>query len=305
MMTALPLPPTAVELFEGKPTTTSVTVAEVFGKEHRTVLRAIDGLELPPDYRQHNFVQTVVARSNPSGGAAIESRAYRMTKDGFTILAFGFTGAKAMAFKVAYIQAFNQMQEQLQAQRAPAQGRTLQISERAWAHMGQEWIACQNDLQALRGAVDHLATRLNHIAAPSNYPALPAPNTGAYTITVQPTPPSAPAVSYPLSHYSAARFAQALLDEARERHQANPEQACIFFTHRALARVLRRLYPEELVHLPSCQQKRLARALVDQLPAFGSHQDRYPHNSRHTTVRSYYGRYYHYERGPESAILVQ
>ena len=39
---------------------------------------------------------------------------YLMNRDGFTLLAFSFTGKKAMAFKVAYINRFNEMEKQLQ-----------------------------------------------------------------------------------------------------------------------------------------------------------------------------------------------
>ncbi|PWT38753.1 hypothetical protein DKZ22_12550, partial [Limosilactobacillus reuteri] len=37
--------------------------------------------------------------------------------DGFTFIAFGFTGAKADQFKLKYIDAFNQMEKQLQQQK--------------------------------------------------------------------------------------------------------------------------------------------------------------------------------------------
>jgi len=43
-----------------------------------------------------------------------QNRLYRsvnMTRDGFTLLAMGFTGYKALKFKVAYIQRFNEMEE--------------------------------------------------------------------------------------------------------------------------------------------------------------------------------------------------
>ena len=41
-----------------------------------------------------------------------------MTKDGFTLLAMGFTGAKALQFKIAYINAFDRMEAELQRRRA-------------------------------------------------------------------------------------------------------------------------------------------------------------------------------------------
>lgn len=39
---------------------------------------------------------------------------YIMTRDGFTLLAMGYTGEKAMQFKLAYIKQFNAMEKALQ-----------------------------------------------------------------------------------------------------------------------------------------------------------------------------------------------
>lgn len=92
----------------GHPTTTSTDVARNFGKQHRDVLRAIENLiaDLPLDDRLRNFAQTVETRPNPSGGASIQSPAYVLTRD-------GFTGKRALAFKLAYIHAFNRMEADL------------------------------------------------------------------------------------------------------------------------------------------------------------------------------------------------
>jgi len=115
----------AVEIINGKPTTTSVEVARVFQKRHDHVLRAIETLlqDLPAD-RLPNFGETVITRENPSGGAAIASKAYHLTRDGLTMLAMGFTGKKAMAFKVAYVDAFNRMEQALQGKAAATQNNT-------------------------------------------------------------------------------------------------------------------------------------------------------------------------------------
>jgi hypothetical protein len=48
----------------------------------------------------------------PNGGTRTET-AYRLTKDGFTLLAMGFTGEEALRFKLAYIEAFNLMEATL------------------------------------------------------------------------------------------------------------------------------------------------------------------------------------------------
>lgn len=107
----------AVTVIDGKPVTTSLKIAEVFGKQHKDVLKSVRELEIPDDYRQRNFAQTVYERPNPSGGKPIPTPMHLITRDGFTLLAMGFTGKKAMQFKIAYIEAFNAMEQELRSVR--------------------------------------------------------------------------------------------------------------------------------------------------------------------------------------------
>lgn len=99
-------------------TTTSQQVAAVFGKRHDNLMQTIRTLrdELPPD-RLLYFQETVEMRENPSGGAMIPSPGYCITRNGFTLLAMGFTGKKALAFKLAYIDAFDAMAAYIKNQR--------------------------------------------------------------------------------------------------------------------------------------------------------------------------------------------
>lgn len=111
-----------VTVVDGQVTTLSTDVAEFFGKRHDHVVRAIENIvsNLPTD-RLPNFGETVLTRANPSGGAPIKSKAYRLTRDGFTFLAMGFTGPRAQEFKWAYIDAFNKMEAALRQCPAQAQ----------------------------------------------------------------------------------------------------------------------------------------------------------------------------------------
>lgn len=104
----------ALVLIKDKPRALSTDVAATFGKEHRNVLRDIDALvgQLPSEVCLLNFEQTEDVRPSPLQGT-IKSRAYLMTRDGFTLLAFGFTGKKALTFKLAYIAEFNRMEAAL------------------------------------------------------------------------------------------------------------------------------------------------------------------------------------------------
>ena len=101
-----------LKIIDGQITTTSLQIAEHFGKRHTHVLRAIRNLlaELPENARP-NF-----GLSEFTDGTGRKLPAYRITRDGFTLLAMGFTGKEAMQWKVAYLTAFNQMEAQLLAQ---------------------------------------------------------------------------------------------------------------------------------------------------------------------------------------------
>jgi len=103
----------AVTVSGGQAVTTSLKIADVFDKEHKTVIRAIERLELPESMRQRYYVPTVRERPNPSNGKPISSKMYLITRDGMILLTMGFTGAKAMQFKIAYLEAFNAMEAAL------------------------------------------------------------------------------------------------------------------------------------------------------------------------------------------------
>lgn len=88
--------------------TTSLDVANFFNKKHKNVLRAIQGLECSQEFGGLNFEP---AEYTDTKG---EKRPmYKMTRDGFTMLAFGFTGTEAIRFREAYISAFNRMEAEL------------------------------------------------------------------------------------------------------------------------------------------------------------------------------------------------
>lgn len=102
------LPINAVEISGARTFTTSLMVADVFGKQHKNVLRDIDELDCSPDFRRLNFGPTIRDVPGPKG-AFRKERFFEIAKDGFTFLVMGYTGAKAAQFKEAYINRFNEM----------------------------------------------------------------------------------------------------------------------------------------------------------------------------------------------------
>ena len=87
----------------------SLDVAETFEKRHDDVLKSIRSLECSEGFRLRNFAEIFY-----EDGYGRKQKAYAMTRDGFTILAMGYTGGKAMKFKEAYIKQFNAMEKMLQ-----------------------------------------------------------------------------------------------------------------------------------------------------------------------------------------------
>lgn len=100
-------------LDHGHPVTTSPAIAERFGKIHRNAMRDIEKLlaAMPdPEFSRLNF-----ERSNFTNTRGKTYPAYRLTKNGFALLAMGFTGAEALAWKIAFLQAFDSLEAELAA----------------------------------------------------------------------------------------------------------------------------------------------------------------------------------------------
>lgn len=96
----------------GRTVTDSLTVAEVFGKRHDDVLKAIRGLECSEEFSLRNF-----AESTYKNDRGREYPKYIITQDGFSFLVMGYTGKEAARFKEMYINEFNRMREKLTEQK--------------------------------------------------------------------------------------------------------------------------------------------------------------------------------------------
>lgn len=95
-----------VILKENKAVTTSLKVAESFGKKHRNVMQSIKNLTA-----ENSAVKKMFAQSTYVNGRGQEWPMYYMNRDGFSLLVMGFTGKKALGFKLKYIDAFNKMEQ--------------------------------------------------------------------------------------------------------------------------------------------------------------------------------------------------
>ena len=87
--------------------TDSRSVANHFEKEHRTVLRSIHEILAAQNCATRFFFETTYENRGK------QYPMYLMNRDGFSLLVMGFTGAKALEWKLRYIQAFNEMEKEL------------------------------------------------------------------------------------------------------------------------------------------------------------------------------------------------
>ena len=134
--------------------TTSLLVAETFEKEHRNVLKSIRKLMSATNVAvAQMFDETTYV--NEQGK---EQPMFFMNRDGFTLLAMGFSGEKALKFKVDYINAFNKMEAELKSQQTKqlsAAESLLQSVQLLVAHERQLAILEHNQ-KNMQGAINSL-----------------------------------------------------------------------------------------------------------------------------------------------------
>lgn len=103
--------------------TSSRNVARDFNRKHKDVLDAIDRIiEGVAENSADLFYSTTYTHEQNKQ----QYREYLMNRDGFTLLVMGFTGRKAMQFKINYMNAFNEMEKRIQEPKTE-----IQILQRA------------------------------------------------------------------------------------------------------------------------------------------------------------------------------
>lgn len=140
----------------GKNVTTSLIIAEIFGKRHDAVLRDIQNLDCPSDFNLHNFGEISYTDSMNR-----EQRAYEMTKDGFSFLVMGYTGAKAAKFKVDFINEFNKREDMLKSDDYIL-FRAAQIQEKKILALENELSIKQQVLEIQEGQIKQLAPKAEY-----------------------------------------------------------------------------------------------------------------------------------------------
>lgn len=125
--TIITTPRPVLNVFDGEPMADSRDIALRFGKRHDHVLRGIDNLLASgEDLRPARFVEAtyeieVLPNSGEQGRGHIRThRCIRMNETAFALVVMGFTGPKALRWKVAYSGAFKAMADEIRRRQAPA-----------------------------------------------------------------------------------------------------------------------------------------------------------------------------------------
>lgn len=96
---------------DGEVLASSLDISEKFNKRHDSVLRDIGNL-IKSD---STILWNEMFKESTYQSRGKEYKCYDINRDGFSLLAMGFTGKKALEWKLKYINAFNVMEEKLKS----------------------------------------------------------------------------------------------------------------------------------------------------------------------------------------------
>lgn len=97
-----------VQVNDGQIVVSSRNIAEHFEKRHADVLAGIENIKT-----ENSAVTPMFHETSYNAGTGKAYKEYLMNRDGFSLLVMGFTGKKALEWKIKYIQAFNAMEDKL------------------------------------------------------------------------------------------------------------------------------------------------------------------------------------------------
>lgn len=149
--------------------TNSLLVAEKFEKQHKSVIRAIENLLQDIDSEcstklRHMFAEYTEDIPQPNGGTKT-ARRFAMNRDGFNLLVMGFTGKKAIRFKLEFIEAFNVMEKAIKegelAKVAELEQRVNAIERLAVTNTLPEPLAPMSMRDTIRMLVNDCARKMN------------------------------------------------------------------------------------------------------------------------------------------------
>lgn len=143
----------AILIQDGRPMADSRDVAAAFDREHKVVLRSYRNLECSDDFRRRNFAPFKIKDLTGESLSHV-----LMTKNGFSFLVLGFTGAAAAVFKEQYIERFDAMETALRQPAAPVLPQTLPEALRLAADLAEKVQRQERAIAVLEPRSNALAT---------------------------------------------------------------------------------------------------------------------------------------------------
>ncbi|EAI3897224.1 hypothetical protein BXA15_06725 [Campylobacter lari] len=139
-----------LEVANDQVTTTSLDIAAVFNKRHDNIIAKIE--TFPKDsFTDLNFK---ASKYTDSTGRVLPC--YKITRDGFSLLVMGFTGEKAYKWKLAFINAFNEMEKRLKNIKAEQmQKLAFRQSLGYKSQLKQQKLKYENEIKALKYDLEH------------------------------------------------------------------------------------------------------------------------------------------------------
>lgn len=131
--------------------TDSITVAQVFKKEHGKVIRSIEALQCSKEFTQANFG---LSEYRDTSGKL--NKKYLLKRDGLMFLVMGYTGEKAAEYKEMFIHEFNRMEDYIQQKQA-----SLPSSREQFIATMKLALTHEEDLSQIKTEVQQIKVDLN------------------------------------------------------------------------------------------------------------------------------------------------
>ncbi|WP_304407248.1 Rha family transcriptional regulator, partial [Lactobacillus intestinalis] len=135
-----------VIMHDSQAVTTSLKVAESFRKAHRNVLASIKNFTAENSAVKNMFVESTYINRRGQ-----EQPMFYMNRDGFSLLVMGFTGNKALQFKLQYIEAFNRMEQLIKEEALPqTPEEKLKLTMEAATHLDQRLSTVEDEITDMK-----------------------------------------------------------------------------------------------------------------------------------------------------------
>ncbi|KIL23747.1 hypothetical protein B4127_2680 [Bacillus pumilus] len=143
---------------ENEVVTDSVTIAEMFGKEHKNVTADI---EKQIDYAGEEFSALNFQRTSYKDKFNRTQKKYDLTEEAFTLIVFSYNTKEAVQTKIRFIQEFKRMKEYIQSQERPKamnDKESLLASMKLTIQLNEDVDGMKEDIKQLRDDLDKKIT---------------------------------------------------------------------------------------------------------------------------------------------------